>query len=81
MEGAAGSPLRIVAGTLVLATVVAAMLGSRAFLAWSNDLPIGPVSDFLLYTAQSWHDLMTRLGIAAFADFVRDGLRAFQGLK
>jgi hypothetical protein len=57
---------------------VALVLGSKAVLSWANALPIGRISDFMLYLAQFWDDLMTRLGIAQFASAIRAFLHAFQ---
>jgi hypothetical protein len=81
VDGARASSLRAVGGCIAAATLVAFVVGSRPLLAWTNELPIGPVSDFLLYLAQWWHDRMTELGVAGFADGARAILRAFQGAR
>jgi hypothetical protein len=53
---------------LLAGFLTALLLGSEALLNWINNLPIGPVSDFLLLIAQSWQDAMARLGLTDFAD-------------
>ena len=72
-------PLRQVTRMILIAMLVSLVLGSHAFQAWSNNLPIGPVSDFLLYIAQFWQDLMTKLGLTHFAEGLRALLHAFEG--
>ncbi len=79
VDGARPTPLRQVVRTLLIASLVALTLGSHAFQAWANNLPIGPVSDFLLYIAQFWQDLMTKTGVAGFAETLRSLLHAFEG--
>ena len=79
VEDARPMPLRQVVHTLLIALLVSLMLGSHAFQAWANNLPIGPVSDFLLYIAQFWQDLMTKIGVAGFAETLRSLLHAFEG--
>jgi hypothetical protein len=66
---------------VILAAFTALLLGSHAFQAWTNNLPIGSVSDFLLYMAQAWQSWMDQAGIAAFADKLRTLLRAFEGMR
>ncbi len=70
--------LRRTAGSLVAASLTGLVLGSKALLSWANGLPIGRVSDFVLYVAQAWDDLMTRLGITHYADAIREFLQSFQ---
>lgn len=79
VEGAHPQPVRQVAKTLLIAMLVSLILGSHAFQAWANNLPIGPVSDFLLYVAQVWQDWATKLGLTHFAESLRAFLHAFEG--
>lgn len=81
VEGAHPLPARQVVHTLLIAALVSLILGSHAFQVWANNLPIGPASDFLLYLAQVWQDLMTRLGITHFAEALRALLHAFEGSR
>ena len=81
VEGAHPLPVRQVVRILLIAAPVSLILGSHAFQAWANNLPIGPVSDFLLYLAQFWQDLMTRLGLTHFAEGLRALLHAFEGSR
>jgi hypothetical protein len=60
--------LRDVFAAVIAATVTALVLGSEALLNWVNNLPIGGVSDFLLLLTQDWQDLMTSIGVTAYAD-------------
>jgi hypothetical protein len=64
--------------SLITATLAAMVLGSKALLSWANGLPISRVSDFVLYVAQAWDDLMTRLGITHYAQAIREFLHSFQ---
>jgi len=81
VDGARPQPLAQVRKTVLIGAFTALLLGSHAFQAWANNLPIGPVSDFLLYVAQAWQDLLDKTGLTAFADTLRALLRAFQGLR
>ena|SRR5579862_3463076 len=64
--------------SLVAATLIALLLGSKALLSWANELPIGRLSDFILYLSQGWDNEMRRLGVTHFAAAVRDFLHHFQ---
>jgi hypothetical protein len=81
ISGAKPSRLGPVARSIALAAIVMLCLGSKGLLAWTNDLPINPVSDALLALAQEWHDLMTRAGLTGYSDSVRNALRAFKALR
>jgi hypothetical protein len=79
VDGARPMPLGKVIRTLLIAALVAMVLGSHAFQAWANNLPIGPVSDFLLYVVQFWQDLMSWLGLTGVAEGLRTLLHSFEG--
>lgn len=81
VEGAHPLPVRQVARTILIAALASLILGSHAFQVWANNLPIGPASDFLLYIAQFWQDLMTKLGLTHFAEALRTLLHAFEGSR
>jgi hypothetical protein len=81
VAGAAPDPLRRVAAAILIATLVTMLLGSKAFLAWSNDLPISQASDFLLYIAQGWQDAMEAIGLTLFADAIHQLLHWLQGVR
>jgi hypothetical protein len=78
VEGASPARLISVAKAIAAAVLVALALGSDALLNWTGDLPIGPVSDFLVEAAQRWDDAMRRIGMTEFAELVSALLRAFQ---
>jgi len=79
MSDAGGVKLRHVAGAIVSAGVVMALLGSLALLNWANELPIGPTSDTILADAQIWHNELTRVGLPIIAEELRAAFRSFQG--
>ncbi len=79
--GAAPMPLRGVVVSVLISTLACLVLGSKALLNWTNDLPISPVSDFLLYVAQSWHTAMIHLGVTGFSDSIQKALRHFEALR
>ncbi len=81
VAGATPEPLRRVAASIVVAALVTLVLGSKALIAWTNDLPISPISDFLLYVAQGWQDAMEEAGLTLFADSVNHALHWLQGLR
>ena len=81
VSDAAPAPLAQVVRSIAVAAAITLLLGSKALLAWTNDLPIGSISDFLLYLAQAWQDLMNDAGLALFADWLRAALRALQALR
>jgi hypothetical protein len=66
---------------ILLAALVMSLLGSKALLEWANNLPIGRVSDFVLYLAQGWQDLMQAAHMTAFASGVRKLLQWLQDLR
>ncbi len=78
VEGALPSGLGAVAAAVAAAAVSCLALGSNALLNWANNLPIGPVSDFLLNVAQTWQDWMTALGVTWFAAACQNGLTVVQ---
>jgi hypothetical protein len=73
--------LPAVFAAVIAAALTALVLGSEALLNWVNNLPIGPVSDFLLLLAQDWQDAMTRIGVTAYADGFKTLLANFQLLQ
>lgn len=79
VDGAHPMPLPQVVRVILIAALTALILGSHAFQAWTNNLPIGPISDFLLYLAQFWQDLMSKIGVAEIAEALRSLLHAFEG--
>jgi hypothetical protein len=70
-----------VAVAIGLCTLATLVLGSKPLLDWSNSLPIGPASDFILYVAQAWQDAMDKLGITAYASAIRELLHRLQDLR
>jgi hypothetical protein len=81
VDGARPLPLVEVRKIILIAAFVTLLLGSHAFQAWTNNLPIGSISDFLLYVAQAWQGWMDKTGITAFADTLRTLLHAFEGSR
>jgi hypothetical protein len=81
VDGAQPLPLADVRKTVLIAAVVALLLGSHAVQAWANNLPIGSISDFMLYVAHAWQGCMEKAGITAFAETLRTLLHAFEGLR
>jgi hypothetical protein len=79
MADAGVAPFRRVAGAIVTAATVMALLGSDALLKWANDLPISATSDTILAVAQSWQDALSRLGLPEVAADLRAAFRRFQG--
>ncbi len=80
VEGALPSRLLPVCGAVVAAALAALVLGSNALLNWVNNLPIGPVSDFLLLVTQDWQNWMAALHLTAFANGLNAALTWFQAL-
>ncbi len=81
VEGARSFGLGSVVLALLLATGVMAVLGSGALLDWASALPVGPISDFCVDLAGRWHDFMTEIGVARFAEGFRKLLQAFQAAR
>ena len=81
VDGARPSSLKRVALTVVIAGLVMLVFGSKALLNWTNNLPIGPISDFLLFLAQGWQDAMDKIGVTWLAEALRAALNWFQGLR
>jgi hypothetical protein len=81
VDGAAPAPLRQVGRSIGAATLVAFLLGSKPLLTWTNELPIGPVSDLLLYVAQDWDDAAGSVGLTRYGEAIRYWLRAFEGAR
>ncbi len=81
VDGALPSRLRAVCGAIIAGVVVALLLGSNALLNWVNNLPIGPVSDFLLQITQTWQNWMVAVGLANVAQVLANGLTAFQSWR
>jgi len=80
VEGALPSRVSSVCAAVIAAALVALLLGSNALLNWVNNLPIGPVSDFLLLLSQDWQNWMAALHITAFSTALNNGLTWFQAL-
>jgi len=78
VEGALPSRLRDVIAAIAAAALTCLALGSNALLNWTNNLPIGPVSDFLLNLAQTWQNWMTAIGVTKFAAGCTSALTALQ---
>ena len=78
MAPAGVAPLRKVAGAILAAVLVMALLGSEALLNWANDLPISATSDSILSAAQSWHDTLAREGLPEVSTQLRAAFRRFQ---
>lgn len=81
VEGAQNAPVKTVGRDLAIAYCVALLLGSHALLNWTNNLPIGNVSDFLLFAAENWQKWMDAIGASAFGGFFRSLLRAIESLR
>jgi hypothetical protein len=81
VDGARPMSLAQVARSIAVAVLVMLLLGSKALLNWTNDLPIGSISDFLLYVAQAWQHLMTQAALTGFAESIRNALHTFEGLR
>jgi hypothetical protein len=81
VEDARPARLLQVGLAIFLAALVMSVLGSKALLEWANNLPIGRISDFILYLTQGWQDLMEASHMTAFASAVRKLLEWLQGLR
>jgi hypothetical protein len=81
IEGAAPAPLRAVAPSVAIAAVTCLLLGSKALFDWTNDLPVGPISDTLLDAAGRWQDAMKSIGLTQFAEAAHALLEAVRGLR
>ncbi len=80
VEGALPSRLLPLCGAVLAAALAALLLGSNALLNWVNNLPIGPVSDFLLLIAQVWQNWMAALHMTACSTALNNALTWFQAL-
>ncbi len=78
VEGALPARLGAVVAAVVAACVTSLGLGADALVNWANNLPIGPVSDFLLNWAQIWDGWMAAIGVTGFAAAFKTGLTALQ---
>jgi hypothetical protein len=78
VEGALPSRLRDVIAAIAAAALTSLALGSNALLNWTNNLPIGPVSDFLLNMTQTWQNWMTAIGLTKFSSACNSALTALQ---
>jgi len=78
VEGALPSRLRDVIAAIAAAALTSLALGSNALLNWTNNLPISPVSDFLLNLAQTWQNWMTAIGLTKFSAACTSALTALQ---
>ncbi len=81
VEDAEPAPLGRVMVAILLAALLMLILGSKALLEWANNLPIGRLSDFILYLAQGWQDLMASMHITAYASRIRQFLQWLQDLR
>jgi hypothetical protein len=79
VEGARGAGLKPVGQAVAAAALVSLLLGSKPLLDWANELPIGPVSDVLLFVAQDWDDTAGALGLTRYGEAIRYWLRGFEG--
>jgi hypothetical protein len=70
-----------VAAAVATGALTALLLGATPLLAWTNELPIGPVSDFVLYLAQGWQNTAEALHLTVYADMIRYLLRSFEGMR
>jgi hypothetical protein len=78
VSGARRSTLPEVARVVAIATLAALLLGSRALLDWSAELPVSALSDALLGAAETWHGLMEGLGLNRLGDGIRAAFRSLQ---
>lgn len=69
--------LRDVSIAIVTATLTMLVLGSGPLAAWTETLPVNPVSDILVELTGSWDDWMRALGPGEFHPALR---RAITGL-
>jgi hypothetical protein len=63
--------LRDVAIAIVAATLTMLVLGSGPLAAWTETLPVNPVSDALVEAAGNWDDWMRKLGPGEFHPALR----------
>jgi len=78
VEGALPCQLGAVCAAVFTCTLIALLLGSSALLNWTNNLPIGPVSDFILQRATDWQGWMNAIGLGNFAATLNTWLTGFQ---
>jgi hypothetical protein len=81
VEGARPASLPGVCLAVLGAAAAMLLLGSKDLLAWVNNLPIGPVSDYALLVAQTWHDDMIRLRVTGYSETINALLAALQALR
>jgi hypothetical protein len=78
VEGALPSRLGSVFAAVFTCTLVALLLGANALLNWTNNLPIGPASDFALQLATDWQGWMNAIGLGHFSTALNAWLTGFQ---
>lgn len=78
VEGALPCRLGAVCGAVIACTLTALLLGSNALLNWANNLPISPVSDFILQLATDWQNWMNIIHLGPFSTTLNAWLTAFQ---
>ena len=78
VEGALPSRLGSVCAAVFTCTLVALLLGANALLNWTNNLPISPVSDFILQLATDWQNGMNTIGLGHFSTALNAWLTGFQ---
>ncbi|HEV2675484.1 MAG TPA: hypothetical protein VGV37_13150 [Aliidongia sp.] len=81
VEDALPSGLPGVCAAVAAGSIVALVLGSKDLLAWVNNLPIGPFSDYLLLVAQAWQDQMVHVRVTGYSDTLHKLLSALQALR
>lgn len=74
------SPLYKLSYILIIATLVTMIFNSAALVIWTEKLPVNPVTDILVETAKSWHDLMNDLGLTIVFNKLREVFRFFRAL-
>ena len=68
-------------GAMLVGLVIAAMLGSRAMLAWVQGLPDSPVAEALAPGAIAWDNAMQRIGMVRLDSALRNEMQAFGAWK
>ncbi len=61
---------------MLLTLIVLAMFQSSALVTWSYDLPVSSYSATISSTAEQWHALMERTGLAEFSESITDRVQS-----
>lgn len=77
LEGKHNTGLSLMMFAIMLLTlIVLAVFQSSALLTWSYDLPVSSYSATISSTAEQWHALMERAGLAEFSQSMTERVQS-----